>query len=188
MRGTFKTEIDSDYQNQQEEEIKTTKQEGFYKANNSKNNFNNNLDKNTRTKIFFSMKNIMDDKPENIMNNFNLKELSLTNHYNENIFNFNMNKLQIKNVDEFLTLKEKTLSTSNVVFKELFEIDKKLAIIKNNMTTLKKNEMNRLMREFNLNDYERRFKTTKFTVVSALIGEENTIMEIHRQNRENKVK
>ena len=48
--------------------------------------------------------------------------------------------------------------------------------------------MNRLIKEFNMNDYERRFKTTRYNVISALIGEENTNMEINRQNRENNVK
>ena len=45
-----------------------------------------------------------------------------------------------------------------------------------------------LIKEFNFNEYERRFKTTRYAVVSALIGEEHVNLEINRQIRENKVK
>lgn len=52
---------------------------------------------------------------------------------------------------------------------------------------LKSSQMNRLFKEFTLNDYEKRFNTNKNAVVSALIGEDQMHHELLRQAREEKV-
>ena len=52
---------------------------------------------------------------------------------------------------------------------------------------LKSSQMNRLFKEFTLNDYEKRFITNKNAVVSALIGEDQMHHELLRQAREEKV-
>jgi hypothetical protein len=43
---------------------------------------------------------------------------------------------------------------------------------------LKKNELERICKEYFKNDYERRFKVTIQTMISALVGEENVLQEI----------
>jgi len=119
--------------------------------------------------------------------NFNTKGITFQKTNNENHFNLKIDKISIKKVEDFLISKEKIDIGSELVLKEIFEIDNKIAKMKSFMLNMKKNEMNRILKEFNINDYERRFKTTKYEVISALIGEENTIIELNRQNREQKV-
>ena len=50
-----------------------------------------------------------------------------------------------------------------------------------------KKELQRINSEFLMNDYERRFNITQEEVLSALIGEDLTPIEYHRQLREQKV-
>jgi len=138
-------------------------------------------------KGFFNMANLSKEKNDGIKN-FNTKGITFQNNNIESHLNIVVDNLSIKNVDDYLTSKEKTQENSNLIFKELFEIDNQMVMMKNNMSNMRRNEMNRLIKEFNMNDYERRFKTTRYNVISALIGEENTNMEINRQNRENNVK
>lgn len=52
---------------------------------------------------------------------------------------------------------------------------------------IRKYEMNRIFKEFLVNDYARRFNTTKRIVLSALLGEENVNYELSSQDREQKV-
>lgn len=168
--------------------------------NNENNNNNNNFwNTNAKTisqanetkkgvnKGFFNMTSKSKEKSEKIQN-FNTKGINLQTNETESHLNINVEKLSIRNVDEYLTTKEKTQESSNLIFKELFDVDNKMVMMKNAMSDMRRNEMNRLIKEFNMNDYERRFKTTRHNVISALIGEENTNSEINRQNRENKVK
>lgn len=192
MSSTFKTILEGDYNNNnnnQDENINKNlinnqiKNEGFYQ--NKKYEEENNL--NEIKKGFFNLENISDEKEDNGIKNFSNKGITFPKNNIVSHLNINVDKLQIKNVDEYLNLKEKSKTHTNRVFKELFDIDNKMALIKSSIINLKRNEMNRLIKEFNMNDYERRFKTTRFIVISALIGEENTNMEITRQNMENKV-
>jgi hypothetical protein len=55
------------------------------------------------------------------------------------------------------------------------------------MNIMKKNEMNRINKEFYTNEYERRFNITQEDVISALIGVDNTPNELIRQRREQRV-
>jgi len=51
---------------------------------------------------------------------------------------------------------------------------------------MKKSELDRINKEYLINDYERRFKVPHEVIISALIGEDNTSNEYARQKREQK--
>jgi hypothetical protein len=59
--------------------------------------------------------------------------------------------------------------------------------MENIMNIMKKNEMNRINKEFYTNEYERRFNINQEDVISALIGSDNTANELIRQRREQRV-
>jgi hypothetical protein len=52
---------------------------------------------------------------------------------------------------------------------------------------IKRDELDRIAKEFLTNEYERRFNVSKKTVVSAIVGEDNANFEIARQTREENV-
>ena len=52
--------------------------------------------------------------------------------------------------------------------------------------TMKTNEMTRIFKEFQRNDYENRFNIDKTTVISALIGEDNLNAELVKQSKREK--
>ena len=52
--------------------------------------------------------------------------------------------------------------------------------------TMKTNEMTRIFKEFQRNDYENRFNIDKTTVISALIGEDNLNSELVKQSKREK--
>ena len=52
--------------------------------------------------------------------------------------------------------------------------------------TMKTNEMTRIFKEFQRNDYENRFNIDKSTVISALIGEDNLNSEMVKQSKREK--
>lgn len=127
----------------------------------------------------------LNDKNEQI-GNFNTKGINLTN-FNTHHLNIDVDKLNIKKIQEFLTSKEEMDVNSDIILKHLYSIDEKIEKMKNFISKIKRNEMFRITNEFNQNDYERRYKTTKFKVLSALLGEENAKVETIRQSREQKV-
>lgn len=59
--------------------------------------------------------------------------------------------------------------------------------IKKELSILKNIELERIFKEFLMNDYERRFSTSLDQVISALIGEDQTAAEFAHQSRLQKV-
>lgn len=59
--------------------------------------------------------------------------------------------------------------------------------IKKEISEMKRQELDRIGKEFLLNAYERRFNVTLETVISALIGEENSFWEFERIRRKRRV-
>ena len=51
---------------------------------------------------------------------------------------------------------------------------------------MKTNEMTRIFKEFQRNDYENRFNVDKVTVISALLGEDNLNSELVKQSKREK--
>jgi len=72
--------------------------------------------------------------------------------------------------------------------KTLLSLEIKENEIKSELDEIKKIEVSRIFREFQFNDYARRYNTTREKVVSVLIGEDNMNMEISKQMRSQKVK
>ena len=79
-----------------------------------------------------------------------------------------LNSEEIKKVQHYLSLKT-----------QLNNLRKK-------KETMKTNEMTRIFKEFQRNDYENRFNVDKTTVISALIGEDNLNSEMVKQSKREK--
>ena len=93
----------------------------------------------------------------------------------------------MKTIDKFIGNKSMLNSDIIKIIDIIAEYDKKEKDLREICENLKTVEMNRLFREFILNDYEKRFCTNKNIVISALIGEEQMQQELLRQAREEKV-
>lgn len=58
---------------------------------------------------------------------------------------------------------------------------------KKELIKLRREELNRIGKEFLMNDYQRRFNTSLELVISAIAGEDNKNGELLKQQREEKV-
>ena len=108
------------------------------------------------------------------------------------IENFDNNALyesevNYKAISDFFNKKgeinQNTLENVNLIK----ELENEESELKSKISSLKRNEMERIFKEYLFHDYERRFNTKKQVIISALIGEENTIKELGRQSRERRV-
>ena len=79
-----------------------------------------------------------------------------------------LNSEEIKKIQNYLSLKT-----------QLNNLRKK-------KETMKTNEMSRIFKEFQRNDYENKFNVDKMTVISALIGEDNLNSELIKQSKREK--
>jgi hypothetical protein len=79
-----------------------------------------------------------------------------------------LNSEEVKKVQNYLSLKN-----------QLNNLRKK-------KEKMKTNEMTRIFKEFQRNDYENRFNVDKITVISALIGEDNLNSELVKQSKREK--
>mgnify|MGYP007101905816 CR=1 FL=1 len=79
-----------------------------------------------------------------------------------------LNNEEIKKVQNYLSLKNQLNS------------------LRKKKETMKTNEMTRIFKEFQRNDYENRFNIDKITVISALIGEDNLNSELVKQTKREK--
>ena len=66
-------------------------------------------------------------------------------------------------------------------------LEKQSEKIKKELFQMKNSELERILKEFLMHDYERRFSTTLDMVISALIGEDQTAAEFAHQSRLQKV-
>ena len=107
----------------------------------------------------------------------NLRNLNfgIGNYKVNNSYTF---KNVIKKLDDEKKLKNKNELEDLEVYLQLKKL--KECILKE-IEILKKKEMNRIMREFLENDYERRFKVSFEIVLSALVGEYNMLRENEKQ-------
>ncbi len=75
-----------------------------------------------------------------------------------------------------------------VSLKFITMLEKQADKIRKEINHLKNEELERISKEFLMNDYERRFCITLDQVISAIIGEDQTATEFAHQNRLQKVK
>ena len=94
----------------------------------------------------------------------------------------------MKTIDKFIGNKSVLDKETIKIIDVIAEFEKNEKSLKEIGENLKALQMNRLFKEFILNDYEKRFCTNKKLVISALIGEEQMQQELLRQAREEKVK
>ena len=114
----------------------------------------------------------------------------------------NINKLiedgqnQDSKIPEVLKIKDYAKKTNNSGYflnsEEVKKVQNYLSL-KNQLNNLRKkkekmktNEMTRIFKEFQRNDYENRFNVDKITVISALIGEDNLNSELVKQSKREK--
>ena len=95
------------------------------------------------------------------------KYFELSNSSNNNIYKGND------------TLKSNEYQTYFNLSNDLFEL-------KQEKDKLKLNEMDRIFKEFQKNDYKQRYQVEKKTVISALIGEDNIENELFKQSKREK--
>ena len=67
------------------------------------------------------------------------------------------------------------------------ELEEKQQSVKKELLALKREELARLNREFNFDDYERRYNVSRERLTSALIGEDLSNEDLSKLKKENKV-
>ena len=151
-----------------DENIEILKIKYNYDCNNNKNE-----NKKDENEIFKTLPLIKSNNKLKI----NLRNLNLGigNYKVHNSYTF---KNVIKKLDDEKKLKNKNELEDLEVYLQLKKL--KECILKE-IEILKKKEMNRIMREFLENDYERRFKVSFEIVLSALVGEYNMLRENEKQ-------
>jgi hypothetical protein len=85
---------------------------------------------------------------------------------------------------------KKNLLNENIVelISKINELEKVYEKYKKELLTIRRNELNRLNKEYLVNDYERRFGVPLDIIISAIAGEDNKNSELSKQQREQKVK
>ena len=68
-----------------------------------------------------------------------------------------------------------------------YALRRKLEKLREDKEILKTNEMDRIFKEFQRNNYEQKYNVNKIRVISALIGEDNIQNELFRQERREKL-
>ena len=89
----------------------------------------------------------------------------------------------IKKRGEVQINKDLKLFIDNVRRLELKELE-----LKRELSNMKKNELDRINKEFVSKFYERRFNVSKETIVSVIVGESFAGSELIKLNRDQKVK
>lgn len=93
----------------------------------------------------------------------------------------------LKAISEFLEKKGPLGNNLIEIMNSIEDLDTLEKNLKGKLTNIKKEEMNRLFKEFVTNDYQRRYKVDRAIVISALVGEDNTMQELLKISREEKV-
>jgi hypothetical protein len=113
---------------------------------------------------------------QNVIKSLILKYKKENHHIEEN--------LNFKKIQEIMKNKGQLGDQELEYIKNVTELENQLKNIKSSMESMKRNELARINKEYITNDYERRFKISQETLISALIGEDNTGHEYAKQKRE----
>lgn len=100
------------------------------------------------------------------------------------------NLLSIKNFNGLVhSSSNKARIVDNTVnsLKEIKEIQASINDLKLKMERLRSKELQRINKEFLINDYQRRFNVTQEEVISAIVGEDNTMKEYAKLLKDQKV-
>jgi hypothetical protein len=120
-----------------------------------------------------SITNIVTNK---IKHNNELNNVQSDNYdYNEENIDFDKSDIETL-VEEFGKIDKDT----KYLMKYVKELEDIVSTIKSDLEILKEKEISRISKEFLINDYERRFKVNIETVLSAIVGHNNTIFEMKK--------
>jgi len=96
------------------------------------------------------------------------------------------NMIRLKDFDKMNNFKTSFTPDDLAKVNYFFSLRKKLNKLREEKDTLKTNEMDRIFKEFQRNNYSKRYNVDKMKVISALIGEDNINNELFRQERREK--
>ena len=127
--------------------------------------------------------------PNNIMNGKGVG-LSYTHKLLKNDFGSAVKippVIRLKDFDKMPFIKNCFTQGDIIKVNTFFALRIKLNKLREEKDILKTNEMDRIFKEFQRNNYEQRFNTDKIKVISALIGEDNINNELFKQERREKL-
>ena len=96
------------------------------------------------------------------------------------------NVIRLKDFDKMNFIKTSFTPDDIVKVNYFFSLRKKLNKLREEKDMLKTSEMDRIFKEFQRNNYSKRYNVDKMKVISALIGEDNINNELFRQERREK--
>jgi hypothetical protein len=123
--------------------------------------------------------------PNNFMNGKDMT-LSYTNKFLKNELRTSTRIppiIRLKDFDKMAFFKNCFTQGDIIKVNTFFALKLKLSKLREEKDILKTNEMDRIFKEFQRNNYEQRFNVDKIKVISALIGEDNINNELFRQER-----
>ena len=97
-----------------------------------------------------------------------------------------MRKYNVNKMEETLKQNNIDIDTLNLMSK-IEDYEKTFRFYKSEIEKQKKQELNRMNKDFITNDYQRRFGVTLHTIVSAIYGEDSMSSQYHSMMREQKV-
>ena len=182
--------------------MKTKMNQKFAKSHKLKNIFNNTVSHKLINPIAKDSDNQddkeIDDEDDNLPyidgdpNNYMGKKGEKINYTNTFIKNqlkstFKIpNVIRLKDFDKMNFIKTSFTPDDIVKVNYFFSLRKKLNKLREEKDMLKTNEMDRIFKEFQRNNYSKRYNVDKMKVISALIGEDNINNELFRQERREK--
>ena len=96
------------------------------------------------------------------------------------------NIIRLKDFDKMNIIKTSFTPDDLVKVNYFFSLRKKFNKLREEKDMLKTNEMDRIFKEFQRNNYSKKYNVDKMKVISALIGEDNISNELFRQERREK--
>lgn len=96
-------------------------------------------------------------------------------------------RYSIKKVNEYLSKKEKLDEYTYGLMDKVRHLEKLYDKKKKELQLLRRTELNRIGKEYLVNDYERRYDAPQDVLIAAIVGEDNISAELTRQVREQKV-
>ena len=157
----------------------------IHKKSINENNNDNKILPYNKKKLSFIFPFINGNNPNSLSKSLS-KEIRYINKFSRDIINI-PNVLKVKDMEKMTKnagyfLKGEKVKKINFYF----SLIKKLNNLRKKKETMKFNEMTRIFKEFQRNNYEQRFNIDKKSVISALIGEDNVNSELIKQSRREK--
>lgn len=95
--------------------------------------------------------------------------------------------IRIKDFNKMSFIKYHFTPNDIIKVNNFFSLRRKLSKLREEKDMLKTNEMDRIFKEFQRNNYAQKYNVDKIKVISALIGEDNINNELFRQERREKI-